>query len=184
MTTKFKFAFIFFCTISMLSYAQTKDNLVGYLTRANLEIETKVLTDYCNCTDKKQFIEAYQDVAVAFNSMINTHLANLSQLRTRDALNEFKRINSANFVENDNALQKANSELEKFKKLNCNNQKAFWPAAITIAEITGIGNAIVGLINEGKKRRDTQRDKLIGILETFKVPSIQNYKCDKESKPE
>ncbi|MBO0329903.1 hypothetical protein [[Muricauda] lutisoli] len=182
MAGKFKFTFFLFCMVSMLSSSQEKDNLVELLTEVNLQIETKVLTDYCNCNDKKQFIESYQQVAIKFNKIINKHMANLSVLKTRKSLDEFGRINNPDFVANDLSLKNALNELKKFQNQNCDNNKAFWPAAITIAEITGIANSVIGLINEGKKRRDAQRDKLIAILETLKIPSIQNYKCEKDSK--
>ncbi len=188
MFNKVRFTAFFFFLISIFLNAQKADNyngnLVEYLTEVNLRIEAKVLTDYCNCEEKKKFINLYQEVAIAFNKGINSHISELSRLKTRDALDEFNRINRKEFINMDSSMKNASKILEDFINHSCSNKKAFWPAAITIAEITGIANSIIGLINEGKKRRDAQRDKLIAIIETFRIPSIQAYECDKENKEE
>lgn len=177
----------FVCSIAIAQNADKyKGTLIEYLTEVNLNIETKFVTQYCNCEDKAGFVKKYQDVAKAFNRTINKHISSLTRLRTRDAIKEFDRISNEKFAKNDASWLKASEKLKLFSDHCSGSEKIALPTAITIAEITGIANSIIGLINEGKKRRDAQRDKLVALLETFKISSVHSYiqtvKCKEEKK--
>ncbi|MEP0462236.1 MAG: hypothetical protein ABJP86_08835 [Flavobacteriaceae bacterium] len=162
--------------------------LIEYLTVVQLDTETTIINEYCNCVDKSMLIKKYQNVAIEFNKTINMHLSELSILKAREAIDYFNNIND-NYKDYKEwkSWESPHKTYLKFKGYSCPpRNKGFLPAAVTIAEITGIANSIIGLINEGKKRRDAQRDKLIALLETFKIPSVQGYiqtiKCSEENK--
>lgn len=176
-------SFIFSFSLSAQKVENYDGNLVEYLTEINLNLETKVITEYCDCSQKKDFINAYQETAKAFNKTINNYISELTTLKSKKAIEKFRELNGNYNLRVDNSIKNASKKLEIFRDFSCDD-KALLPATIAISEITGIANSIIGLINEGKKRRDTQRDKLVAILETFKVPSIQSYKCEKEKKEE
>ena len=168
----FLFASFLIC-ISTSIFSQS--SLVEYLTEVNLSIEAKVLKEYCDCLGKKDFIDAYNDVSITINKSINAHLVELSGLRAKKALEKFETINKSSSGLNGLVQTQLNTLLN----FDCSGslQKYALPTAISIAEFTGVANSIIGLINSGKERRNARRDKLIAILESLKIPSIQAYEC-------
>jgi hypothetical protein len=157
------------------------NSLVEYLTATKLEIETEVLTKYCSCNDRNGFIKKYNEVAKKINSSINENLVVLSSLRAQPALQKFTEINKdSNALAFKTSLEEL---LDKFTGHQCSSgqspKRFVGPSAISIAEFTGIANSIIGLINGGKERKNARRDRLIGIMESLKLPSIHGYECKK-----
>ncbi|MER3376334.1 MAG: hypothetical protein RIM83_16965 [Allomuricauda sp.] len=180
MYIKFRFKALIFFVIFSSAQAQDssplekEETLVEYLTVINLATETKFINDYCGCEDKVDFVANYQNLAKEINKTINKHITKLSTLKTRDAINHFKTINEKTSLKNN--WKTVDSLYLVFKDTQCPQRtRGFLPTSVTIAEITGVANSIIGLINEGKKRRDAQRDKLIALLDVHKIPSIQIY---------
>lgn len=151
-----------------------EETLVEYLTVLNLEIETIFIKEYCKCENKSEFVTNYQNVAKELNKTINKHVSKLSTQKAKKAIDHFNVINEQYYKKEE--WKKIIKVFKDFKKNNCPPlKKGFLPAAVTIAEITGVANSIIGLINGGKDRRNAQRDKLITILEGYRIPSIQVY---------
>ncbi|NMH88234.1 hypothetical protein [Flavivirga algicola] len=182
----FVYCGLFFLFSSFL-YAQDSKNyngsLIEYLTEANLNIETKMITEYCNCSDKKSLVILYQETAIGFNTILNRYISELTLLRSKKAIKKFNIINSNNWLRTDPFIKSASKALAKFQRFSgCDsNRRGFLPSSVAISEIAGIADTIIGLINSAKERKDVQKEQLIKILETLKIPSIQSYECKNEN---
>ncbi|MEO1032212.1 MAG: hypothetical protein AAFX55_12445 [Bacteroidota bacterium] len=176
-----KITLIGFIILSFFSFGQDNasynGSLVEYLTEVNLNIETKMVNNYCNCSDKSQLVNKYQDVAKEFNSLLNKYITELTLLRSKKAIEQFKIVNSNSTVISQD-ITKAYTVLDAFLKIpDCAGQRGFLPTTISVSEITGVVNAILGVISSNKEKKDKQKAELIQILQSLRIPSIQSYEC-------
>ncbi len=150
-------------------------SLVSYLTEVNLNLETKMISEYCACTNKSELINLYQDVVISYNSYLNSTITEIILLTPKKSIQRFKTINSS--VISNNNLISAYSKLKAFIDYNNCKPKNFWPATIAFSEITGVVGSIIGVLGEATKRREGQKTKILEILESLKIPSIKTYEC-------
>ncbi|MEM6522447.1 MAG: hypothetical protein AAGF85_15195 [Bacteroidota bacterium] len=162
-----------------LSY---EGNLIEFLTEVNLYAEGHMNKHFCQCKENDSFLDAYRDLRIAQNRFINAFATELLVDKSNSAINKFIARNTSTWVQgNRNYLPEIDSKFNNFLRISgCaggNEQEAFLPTAVTVAELTGIANSIITLINKGKDRRDTMKAAIISALENLKIPSVSNYKC-------
>ncbi len=172
-----------YLSILGISYCQDaskfEGNLIEFLTEVQQTAEGQVLIKYCDCKDSKELINAYYNLRTTHNRFINYYVTELTLMKVKSALSDFKTKNTTNWVRSSAEMKSIYQYLAEFSKLECEDEQEIALAtAISVAEITGLANTVIGFINKSRDRKDTQRTNLLKILESLKLPSLTEYKCN------
>ena len=188
--------------ISHSVYTQNKQEklgLIGELTYLKLTAENQgliklndsILTSY----DKSRFINLYNNMKVLSDQFL---LQYISELNKRNSLRLYKKMDNLLFTkrlsEVTNAdlnnkkleqfksalvkVQAAHNELINFKKTPDSDQpvlstQSFWPAAITLAEITGALTFVTSTLKSIKEGNQKKVEKIASMLEASRLKSPQ-----------
>lgn len=164
-------------------------NLIEFLTEVNLRVEGHMNKHFCSCKENAAFLDAYTNIRIAQNKFINAMSTELATDKSSSAISKFLNRNTQFWVNQSNSdihdiVETASKFLIppscKTDDETDDESSAFTlPTAVSIAELTGVANSIIGLINSGKARKDAIKATIVKSLENLKIPSAGSYKCGK-----